>query len=481
VNKDTSDGDFSTKTMWVLAVALVFYALRLVEVASGKLFWYDEIFTLSIASLPLGAPMWEAMTAGYEFNPPAGYVLVNLVEALLGRGPVVTRLPFIAAGLLSCLVLYLYGRRSCDAWTGLWMALLLTQTGAHLYFTEARAYALILLGTAIFLLGWRRRFDERSAFTLGLMVVGCWVMTTSHVWAVAPLVAFGLAELFRWYRDKRIDWGVVAAVAIGVLPMGLFPLIRSTISETVFAQNTYRHAIGYAYWHYLGFSYVSLTAICVPIGIRRLLRGEGLMKGRMTLKSPEVVLMSALIAFPLLISILTRYEGIPFMVRYGVTTSLAFAVVGSLLVRTVVANDSQYRAYAVVVFALSLIFLTRFPRAADRVYYEEWYPENSVIAEDDLPIVVTDGFEFLQTAFYAPPELRSRLRVVLDSQRSIEFLAGAEYLGITENLLTYEELVELDSPYWLVAYPNWLHKTQWYAGVSDESSNSLVYLVNPSN
>src|SRR5690242_6264763 len=62
-------------------------------------FGMDEIVTLRIAQCKIGLEMWQAITAGFDWNPPAISVAVRLTEMAFGRGHISSRLPSIIAGL----------------------------------------------------------------------------------------------------------------------------------------------------------------------------------------------------------------------------------------------------------------------------------------------------------------------------------------------------------------------------------------------
>ena len=85
---------FPKNGRWVLLTVL---ALRLAQVAAAKPFWHDGIYSLALAKVPV-SQAWEAMTAGFEFNPPLTYLVTRSLEETIGQGELFTRMTLYGSG-----------------------------------------------------------------------------------------------------------------------------------------------------------------------------------------------------------------------------------------------------------------------------------------------------------------------------------------------------------------------------------------------
>lgn len=157
-NKQVAISKSAARSLLALLVTafVAFLAFR----AAAKPFWFDEILTLSVARQAFGLPMWEALTAGFEYNPPAVHLLTWVAETLMGQGQVTSRLPFILASIPACWGLFRFGSLSGGYRRGALAVLLFMLSGATEYFYEARPYALVLASTAS---RWRAGKRFRSA------------------------------------------------------------------------------------------------------------------------------------------------------------------------------------------------------------------------------------------------------------------------------------------------------------------------------
>jgi hypothetical protein len=460
---------FRRLPIFVLIAVVLFYGLQLVSIAASKRFWYDEIFTLSIAPLDIGKPMWEAMTIGYEFNPPLTYLVVKWSEAVFGRGEVMSRLPFILAGMSSVALLFEYGRRLRDDWLGLWMSILLVFTGAHVYFTEARAYALILLGFAIVLVGWRLRVEGGGSKALVLISIGLAMVTLSHVWAVALVSVFVLAEFVRWYELKRADTGVVVATAFGCLPFVMYPALREANDHIVNANGAFHSSLEYCYAHYLSLSYVAIAAVCVPVAIVKILRGEVWKSAAWKLRLSEKALLVFVFTLPVGIYGVTWLLGMTFLARYGIGVALIISILGGMLIDFVVGQSKAYRSYALGLLLLIFPIFTGFKKVEVEASHKDFFSEELAQDEQELPIVLGNGYQFIHAHYYAPHYVNKRLLHVVDADLSLKYIdsnnvdlavwSGSPFLGVSENLITFQEFLSLEGGFWFVDYDGWIRQT----------------------
>jgi hypothetical protein len=102
----------------ILAILSIAYFLDTCYLASRKLFWFDEIFTIYLTRLPDLSSLWNALKTGVDFNPPMLYLLTRLAHKFSGEGQISTRLPEIIGFWIFCLCLYRFVSVRSSHWEG---------------------------------------------------------------------------------------------------------------------------------------------------------------------------------------------------------------------------------------------------------------------------------------------------------------------------------------------------------------------------
>ncbi len=93
---------------------VAFYLPSSLWIASHRLFWYQEIFTVLIARLPDLATIWRALSSPVDVMPASYYVLVRLFDRALGPSELAARLPSALALALGLLITFDCMRRLTD-------------------------------------------------------------------------------------------------------------------------------------------------------------------------------------------------------------------------------------------------------------------------------------------------------------------------------------------------------------------------------
>jgi uncharacterized membrane protein len=110
----------SEKWTFLVAVLLAaFYFATSTYIASHRLFWFDEFFTVRIAQLPAWTTIWTALNHAVDSLPPFYYMLVRLFGTLFGGSEVVARLPSALAMVAGLLLTFDCARRLSDGLHGL--------------------------------------------------------------------------------------------------------------------------------------------------------------------------------------------------------------------------------------------------------------------------------------------------------------------------------------------------------------------------
>ena len=221
-------------TAWsVVAVVFLaaFYFVTSLYIASHRLFWIDEMFTIHVARLAGWSTILQALAHGVDSQPPLYYMTVRMADKLLGHSEVAARLPSVLAMVAGLLIIFDCARRLTDGLYGLIALSLLTCSFLPYYGYEARPYALYFMLSALALWVWTHTRDDSKwgAFLFG--VVLC-LAVTMHYYATLCIVPYALWEAIQWRPWKRPSPKLIAGVLGVVVPAAIqAPLIVSFAHE----------------------------------------------------------------------------------------------------------------------------------------------------------------------------------------------------------------------------------------------------------
>lgn len=190
--------------------------LRLLHLGQ-KSYWWDEIVSIRIASLPL--PAFRSTLWRYEANMSLYYLLVRW-WIHFGNGEAWLRSLSVITAVLSIPVIYAAGTVLSRKNTGLIAAFLLSINVAHIaYAQEARSYSLLMLLCLLSLFFFLRIERAGKANALGYVLAST-LAVYAHFFAVFFLFAQWTSLL--WLPKKRLYWKKflipVSATALLILP-----------------------------------------------------------------------------------------------------------------------------------------------------------------------------------------------------------------------------------------------------------------------
>jgi len=212
----------------LLAAALLaaFYFATSIYIASHRLFWFDEFFTVRIAQLPAWTMIWTALSHAADSLPPFYYMLVRTFGMVFGRSEVIARLPSTLAMVAGLLLTFECARRLTDGLHGLISLSVLTCSFLPYYGYEARSYAIYFMFAALGFWIWTRSASNLRAAIFFGSALGLGV--TMHYYAVMCLAPYALWEVLRWKPWQRPSAKLIAGVVGVVVPAALLsPLIVS--------------------------------------------------------------------------------------------------------------------------------------------------------------------------------------------------------------------------------------------------------------
>ncbi len=204
--------DARTAAFAVAAITVLGGALRFATLDVQSI-WLDESATLILVHRGFSGMLSHLGSS--ESTPPLYYVTVWAWAKLFGAGPVAFRSLSALAGTLTIPVMYLIGRRISTR-AGLWAAGLTAVNPAMYYYSqEARAYALLILLSAIALLCWQRALDRPEPARLWLWALVCALALLTHYFALFLIVPEAVI------LGRRAGWRRIAPAVAGVCVVGL--------------------------------------------------------------------------------------------------------------------------------------------------------------------------------------------------------------------------------------------------------------------
>jgi hypothetical protein len=449
---DRAVGEINQYRYVLLVLLSIGYLSDVFIRASRKLFWFDEIFTLYISRLPDLRSLWHVLMAGFEFNPPLLYIATGFSTSLLGESLLSARIPEIISFWIFCLCLYRFVSVRSSALGGFISMLFPMVTLAYWYGYEARPYGIELGFCGIALICWQSSADRESRrlgwlFGMGAALAG---VLLTHGYAILVFVPIVVGELARDVSRKRVDWPVWITIAISsgalivLVPQSLAlksVVIPATVTHATLAGLVTNYISYLKPAAYVGFGWLVLTCV-----VRPETPPPAALPARQT-RLYETAALLAFLAIPALQCLLAKLTGAPPIARYSICWIAGPAVllglvsakrplvaigVVVLLVAQIGANNLKFRSSSVLIEpSVGYGISTSLPQFRERYGWME-------AADKTLPIALLDGFDFLPTAFYAPPDLASRMIYGMPSKSD---LIGFFYA----RLRTYCHSV-LDSP-----------------------------------
>ena len=209
----------------------VLFLGAVVGAAAATPFSPDEVMTVLTSQMPSQNVMWTALAEGADDAPPLYAVAARAVHAVVGVGPVTTRLPAIGAAWLASVVVFLLVRRRTNALLGL-AAALASAIAAYPFAIEARGYAPAMACVAVALYSWTQLPEGRwRGANAVLMAAALGAAPWWHDMAALALVPFVIGELIRWWSRSGPDWLAWAAIAVaGVVALPLLGLAGHAIA-----------------------------------------------------------------------------------------------------------------------------------------------------------------------------------------------------------------------------------------------------------
>jgi hypothetical protein len=407
----------------------------MLALAAHKWFWYDELFTYYIATMPSLADIRHALEIPLDNHPIEFYLVTRAALDLLGNEHVAARLPGIVGLWLAALCLFVFVARRTNALYGVVAMVSLFVTLAARYAYEARPYGLALGLSALALTTWQGAADgqRRTLSLIGLALALAGVVSTSY-YASLVIVPIAAAELLRTRDRGKIDWPIWAAFGVGVITILLhyWGFVRGIerFSVPTWA-SPYKMVVIDMYRSLFGNFVLVLVGVLAAFPLYASFRGRPSAEtqgvaGRFV--RHEIVAAVGFLLMPLLGTLAAVLVVNAITARYVLSTALGFSI---LLAFT------AFRAMrSSAVAGIAFVFVVAAIGAVGVAF--EWYTLGNQRAEleefrellsdqpADLPIVISSPIPAWELMHYERPETAARLYYVVPrpTDRSPQELAA---------------------------------------------------------
>ncbi|RXH55248.1 glycosyltransferase family 39 protein [Granulicella sibirica] len=205
----------------------------------------DEMYGYFTAAEPSAwAVLRTQMSAPISLDPPTYQLLSHGTMDVVGANSLGARLPSILGFLLMQWCLFVFVRRLAGVWAG-WFAMIFPLATYTLHYAaQGRPYGWLLGMYGAALVCWQaaaRREDEgidEDRFWilvgLGAALVGA---ITSHFFGLLILIPICAAELARTFTRRKLDPGVLTAIAVGIASVATLLPFKAAV--TIYREHYY--------------------------------------------------------------------------------------------------------------------------------------------------------------------------------------------------------------------------------------------------
>jgi Dolichyl-phosphate-mannose-protein mannosyltransferase len=418
-----------------MALLCVYVVIRGVVGAASRLFWFDELFTLTIAGQPSLHDMWTAIRSGFDSAPPLFYLVERVALGLSSNQQIALRLPSILAFPCILICLFVYAKKRNGELLACVCALLFLATSVfHTYLAEARPYSMVIACIAFALVCYQRMPGRGWTVLFGLALL---LAESLHYYALFAMIPFWIAEGVALVQTKKFRWPTWVALICGLSPVAvLWPLLmtyKKSYGPNMFARPSFSAVRGY----YGSFFLLTDNALGIAVATvafaaiawaclwpdKQTTRQSDEQNGNIV----EAVLLLGFLALPVIAFVLASAVHGILLSRYVLAATIAL-----VLGITIAASMAGRRATALfVLFVFGVVGVRELSFWRHREN-DPFKPDFSAISANqvqqmqkfvqsaghtDLPVVVSDCLLYSQFVYYLEPGWTSRLVFLTDEQR----------------------------------------------------------------
>jgi len=463
----------------VTLTCLVFFAL-IVLIGHRKPIWYDEVFTITVATQPDWNHFIRALPP--EGNPPLNVLLVRFFVHLFGPTAFSYRLPPLL-GMIGALVgIYVFTKRELGNFYGVLAVALLLGESVWEYAFEARPYGLMLGFLMLALTGWqaaaratelpedRSRIVALTAMAIGIL--GCILSHSIGIVEVGVPLLFG--EITRSFQRRKVDWPLLATGLIAIPGMMIvIPTVHRTqhaiLTRVDFITSPITMAKLIAYSHVIkGTAYLvvnryflllSFLIVLLSFVFRSRTAAKSASRKTDFLSGSHSYIVAAAIGALLLIPItwLAMIKaGGWYFTRYGIGSVIGIACLTCFIF-------SRNRASRWI--TMTQIAVAAMSFLASYVLYKPQFPLDPLAlrmlanSPSGLPLVIADSFDYPAIWWNAPKSEKPRLFYLKNlpaktgEGRVIEEALLAEAPYTDAHVTTADAFLQTTDHFWLECRP----------------------------
>lgn len=412
-----------------LAGFSVMYFAVAAKLASRRLLWEDEFFTLYLSRLSPGE-MWTALLTGADQHPPVFYWLTHLCLSIFGTHHLSIRIPAIFGVWLMCVCIYFIVSHRTSVIYGIAAMIMPLLTYVFFYAYEARGYGPALGFTGLALLGWQQAADGRRR-KLGLLAlaIGLMLAVSSHYYFGLVVFALSLGELVRSRMTRHLDVPVWLAFASSLLPLVAFlPLIKAarSYSATFWARPYWQQA--FDIYEFIGIN--SSTPVVLLIAFFGIWLACSRPAPADARKGPvipqyELAAITGLLLVPAIAVFFAIFVTHAFHFRYALSPVIGSAVLAAWIAYALLRGSRTGGLCVVMVGVLGFWVVSWRAwtmRGREVAGVSASLELLNAIEEKSIPIAVTTVTTFYQLSFYAPRSLANRIVYPADPASSVKFI-----------------------------------------------------------
>jgi hypothetical protein len=454
-------------------IFIALYLFITMTIATQRIFWYDELFTFNIANYSSLQSLWADLVS-FEPNPPLLFLATHTSQSLFGNGTLATRLPEILSYLLMSLCLWSFVNRRLGpiyAWSA---TLLPLSTLAFHYAFEARPYGLVLGFCGLSLVFWQAAADGRwRPLSLIGLSLSLGLALCSHFYGILLFCPIAFGELVRFLKYRRIDWPLAFAIGMGgsfLLP--LMPIIKaaSKNSGTFWAQvnakaamESYPTLLGNVAFPLIGFL---ILLVLLPLSDYAQ-RGSDQNKSRRFFEH-ETAALIGLALLPVVALIGGKLVTHVYVDRYVLSAIPGLSILLVAAVSRLTKNSRLVgSAFAASLFAWFAVYrLGSIPAHAERGKNRgEMGAFLAQACQQDLPIAVSEPFNYMHLMHYSGPDFTKRLVSLNSSKQSVLYTGNdtdeKALLGLSQavdrfQVIDYQAFIATHPQFYVFGDQRWL-------------------------
>jgi hypothetical protein len=447
-----------------------------------KVLWYDEFLSKWTDSVPRFTDIIHIQLTHPACLDPLFYHLMGYVSvSIFGSNAFALRLPSLIGFLLLEISLFIFVQRIASKPAAFFAMVMPILSPVFRASVQGRPYGLALGLIAAAMVCWqsaRRGTGHRNIALAGLSL-SIFLAINTHYYGALVLVPLCFAELWMSWHDRRSDWRVSLAIALGATGIAFaLPFMkgaeqfRSHFYDPVGQPSRILDAYAVA----LPFMSIRLPYIqLAPLALLSLSLSNGItLLSRKTrtqsLLFAETILLIAFFAFPILGYLLALFVTHTFEERFVlgsiIGSSAIFALgIDPLLQRRRIARLSYVLLSVLILFQGYRNIAddsSQRKRLLNALKLDDGLKQD-ILKDSGARIYFQNPFAFVQASYYEPdPEVRSRITLVYSWDQETRWgktdTISRTVFNLTEfstiNAISYESLAGKKSDRLLISYPH---------------------------